>query len=105
GRAGTRVSQFIKEIEGNLGWTTHMSWAVPAMEQRELDGIRLMRQVPAISELGFLDDQGREQLHLSRQAMNQVGGNVDFSADERFKETVAKKVYYGPVTFRQGTAP
>jgi len=105
GAAAAKISQFIKEIEGNLGWTTHMSWAVPAMEQRELDGIRLMRQVPAISELGFLDDQGREQLHLSRQAMNQVGGNVDFSADERFKETVAKKVYYGPVTFRQGTAP
>lgn len=103
--AAAKISQFIMEIEGHLGWTTHLSWVVPAMEQRELDGIRLLRQVPAISELSFLDDQGREQLRLSRQAMDRVGGNIDFSADERFKEAVANKVYYGPVNFRHGTEP
>lgn len=105
GAAAAKISQFIKEIEGDLGWTTHLSWSIPAMEQRELDGIRLLRQVPAIAELSMLDDQGREQLHLSRQVMDRVGGNIDFSADERFKEAVINKVYYGPVSFRNGTEP
>ena len=30
--AAARISQFIKEIEGHLGWTTHLSWSVPALE-------------------------------------------------------------------------
>jgi signal transduction histidine kinase len=103
--AAARISQFIREIESNLGWTTHLSWSVPAMEQRELDGIRLLRQVPAITELSLLDDHGREQLRISRQAMDRVGGNVDFSAEDKFKEAVASKVYYGPVNFRRGSEP
>jgi signal transduction histidine kinase len=103
--AAAKITQFIREIEGQLGWTTYLSWTMPAMEQRELDGVRLLRQVPAISELTLLDDQGREQLRLSRQVMDRVGGNIDFSADKRFKEAVANKVYYGPVKFRHGTEP
>ena len=59
--AAAKISQFIREIESNLGWTTHLSWTIPAMEQRELDGIRLLRQVPAITELSLLDDQGRDR--------------------------------------------
>ena len=105
GSAAAKITQFIKEIEGQLGWMTHLSWAIPAMEQRELDGIRLLRQVPAITELALLDDQGREQLRISRQAMDRVGSNIDFSADDRFKAALANKVYYGPVYFRRGTEP
>jgi len=103
--AAEKISDFVTDIEGQLGWTTHLSWTVASMEQRELDGIRLLRQVPAITELALWDDQGREQLHLSRQAMDRVGGNADYSRDERFKSAIANKVYYGPVTFRNGTEP
>ncbi len=105
GAAAEKISQFIKEIEGHLGWTTHLSWSIPSMEQRELDGIRLLRQVPAINELSLLDDQGREQLRISRQAMDQIHGNADFSSDERFTAAIANKVYYGPVKFRRGSEP
>jgi signal transduction histidine kinase len=103
--AATRIAQFIREIESHLGWTTHLSWSMPAMEQRELDGARLLRQVPAIAELSLLDDKGREQLRISRQAMDRVGGNTDFSAEEKFKAAIADKVYYGPVNFRRGSEP
>ena len=103
--AAEKISQFITEIEGQLEWTTHLSWTIPSMEQRELDGIRLLRQVPAITEIALWDDQGREQLRMSRQAMDRVGGNINFSADERFKSAITNKVYYGPVTFRNGTEP
>jgi len=66
GAAAAKITQFIREIEGHLGWMTHLSWTTPAMDQRELDGIRLLRQVPAITELTLLDDQGREQLGPNR---------------------------------------
>ncbi len=32
--AAARITQFINEIEDQLGWMTHLSWANPAIEQR-----------------------------------------------------------------------
>jgi signal transduction histidine kinase len=103
--AASKITQFIKEIEGQLGWTTHLSWRTPTTDQRELDGLRLLRQVPAITELALLDDQGREQLHLSRQAEDRIAAGTDYSDDDRFKSALANKVYYGPVYFRRETEP
>ena len=73
--AASKITQFIKEIEGQLGWTTHLSWETEATDQRELDGRRLLRQVPAIAELALLDGQGRERLRISRQAMDKIGSD------------------------------
>ena len=53
----------------------------------------------------LLDSEGREQLRISRQAMDQVGSNTDFSTQDKFKAAVANKVFYGPVYFRRGTEP
>jgi signal transduction histidine kinase/CheY-like chemotaxis protein len=103
--AASKISQFIREIEAQLGWMTHLSWSTPATGQRELDGLRLLRQVPAITELALLDDQGREQLRLSRQAEDRIASGTDYSAADRFKVAVASKVYYGPVYFRRETEP
>ena len=103
--AASKITQFIREIEGQVGWTTHLSWETAAAEQRELDGRRLLRQVPAIAELALLDNEGREQLRISRQAMDQVGSNADFSMEEKFKAALAHKVFHGPVYFRRGTEP
>lgn len=103
--AARRISQFVREIETELGWTTHLSWGVPSMDQRRLDGQRLMRQVPAITGLTFLDPQGREQLRLSRQAEDRVGSNLDYSAEESFTTAIGGEVFYGPVYFRRDTEP
>lgn len=103
--AASKITQFVKEIEGQLGWTTHLSWRTPTTEQRELDGLRLLRQVPAITELALLDDQGREQLHISRQAEDRIAAGTDYSGEDRFKVALADKVYYGPVYFRRETEP
>jgi signal transduction histidine kinase/CheY-like chemotaxis protein len=103
--AASKISQFIKEIEGQLGWMTHLSWGMPTADQRELDAQRLMRQVPAITELALLDERGREQLRFLRQAEDRVGSGIDYSMDDRFKLAVANKAYYGAVYFRRETEP
>jgi len=103
--AASKITQFIDEIEAQLGWTTHLSWGTTTLEQRALDGRRLLRQVPAIAELALIDGEGRERLRISRQAMDEIGSNADFSSDDKFKGAVANKVYYGPVYFRRGTEP
>ena len=61
--------------------------------------------MPAITELAQLDATGREQLRVSRLAMDVVGSQADFSKEPKFAEAVAKKVYYGPVYFRRESEP
>src|SRR5262249_54645531 len=103
--AAAKIGQFIKEIESQVGWTTQLPWSAGTIDQRRFDGLRLLRQVPAITELSQLDASGREQLRVSRLAMDVVGSKADFSKEPKFIEAVARKVYYGPVYFRRESEP
>ena len=103
--AAAKIGQFIHEIEAQVGWTTQLPWSAGTLEQRRFDGLRLLRQVPAITELSQLDATGHEQLRVSRLAMDVVGSQVDYSKDPMFTEAVAHKVYFGPVYFRHELEP
>src|SRR6516164_2712510 len=67
--AAATISQFLKEMESQIGWTTQLPWSVGTMEQRRTDALRLLRQVPAITEVAFLDGSGIEQDKVSRLAL------------------------------------
>ncbi|MEK9278830.1 MULTISPECIES: cache domain-containing protein [unclassified Bradyrhizobium] len=103
--AAAKISQFVKEIENQLGWTTQMPWSASSIEQRRFDALRLLRQVPAITELAQVDATGKERLRVSRLAMDAIDSGVDLSSDPKFTEAVAHKVYYGPVYFRRESEP
>ena len=103
--AAAKISQFIKEIESQLGWTTQLPWSAGSIEQRRFDALRLLRQVPAITELAQVDSTGKERLRVSRLAMDVVDSGLDLSKDPKFAEAVAHKVYYGPVYFRRESEP
>ena len=103
--AAAKISQFIKEIESQVGWTTQLPWSAGTIDQRRFDGLRLLRQVPAITELSQLDSSGHEQLRVSRLAMDVVASKADLSKEPKFAEAVAHKVYYGPVYFRRESEP
>src|SRR6516225_5183176 len=92
--AAAKLEQFVKEIESQVGWTTQLPWSAGTIEQRRFDALRLLRQVPAVTELALLDASGHEQLRVSRLAMDVVGSNLDLSAEPKFTEAVAHKVYY-----------
>ena len=103
--AAAKIGQFVKEIESQLGWTTQLPWSAGSIEQRRFDALRLLRQVPAITELAQLDASGKERLRVSRLAMDVVGSGTDFAKEPKFTEAVARKVYYGPVYFRRESEP
>jgi len=103
--AAAKISQFIKEIESQLGWTTQLPWSASSLENRRFDALRLLRQVPAITELAQVDSSGKERLRVSRLAMDVVDSGLDLSKDPKFTEAVAHKVYYGPVYFRRESEP
>ena len=103
--AAAKISQFVKEIESQLGWTTQLPWSASSIEQRRFDALRLLRQVPAITELSQVDASGKERLRVSRLAMDNVESGIDFSKEPKFAEAAANKVYYGPVYFRRESEP
>jgi signal transduction histidine kinase/HAMP domain-containing protein len=103
----SRIEDFIKEIERQIGWTTQPQLGLPAaaMYQRRVDYLRLLRQVLAITEISHLDAEGKEQLRVSRLAMDVTGSGIDFSHEPEFIEAKAGKVYHGPVKFRKESEP
>ena len=103
--AAVKIGQFLTEIEAQLGWTTQWQASDVTLEERRLDALRLLRQVPAIAELAWLDPSGREQMRVSRMAIDIVGSERDLSSEPVFVEGIARKVYYGPVYFRGGSEP
>ena len=104
--AAARIEGFITEIERQMGWVTQpRAVATVSVEQRRLDFYRLQRQVPPITEVSYLDAAGREQLGISRLAMEVIGSQIDLSADPRFTETRARRLYRGPVYFRKESEP
>ncbi len=103
--AAAKISQFIKEIESQLGWTTQLPWSAGSLENRRFDALRLLRQVPAITELAQIDSTGKERLRVSRLAMDVIDSGLDLSKEPKFTEAVANKVYYGPVYFRRESEP
>ena len=103
--AALRIEHFVRDIERQMGWTAQPPIVPTPFEQRQLDYVRLLKQVQPITEVMFLDGHGREQLRMSRLAMDVVGAGTDFSGDPQYRETRGGRAWYGPVTFRKGSEP
>lgn len=105
--AAIRIEQFVRELEHDLAWIAQMPWGPRgvSLDQRRLDSLRLLRQVPAITEVSHIDPTGHEQLRVSRLAMDVIGSNANFSADPKFTEPMARKTYFSPVYFRKESEP
>jgi signal transduction histidine kinase/DNA-binding response OmpR family regulator/HAMP domain-containing protein len=122
--AAGRIEQFLREVELQVLETTRTasddpdaSQAGPARlgfrqglgaalaEQRELDFLRVLRNVPAIAALSHLDLAGKEQLRVSRLDPDVVGSQEDFSRAPKFLEARAGKTYWSPVYLKDDSEP
>ncbi len=105
--AAGRIEQFVQGIERQVRATMEVPFTDPTMarEQREIDVLRLLRDVPAIAEIVQLDSAGKTQLLVSRLTPNEVGSQRDLSSDPRFTRTRIGRSYFGPVYFRNGSEP
>mgnify|MGYP006144563417 CR=1 FL=1 len=75
------------------------------VEQRRIEYLKLLRQVPAVTELVWIGPDGRERLRVSRLAMDAVAAGTDLSRDPAVLTAKGGKTYFGPVNFRKGTEP
>jgi signal transduction histidine kinase len=114
--AASRIERFLHEIEREIRETTRTAsddpaagragrgtlrfregLAVAMAEQRELDFLRVLRNVPAISELRHLDVSGKEQLRVSRLQPDVVNSGEDWSQAPAFIAARTGKVHWSPV--------
>jgi signal transduction histidine kinase len=102
--AAGRIEQFVAEVERRIAPLVEAQWDV-SVEQLRLDYLRLLREVPAITEVSHLDASGREQLRLSRLALDVFGSQQDLSADRGFVAAKSGKTYFSPVYFREESEP
>lgn len=103
--SAANIGQFIKEIENQMAWATLLPWHAGTLEEWRFDAVRLLRQVPAITELKQLDADGRELFRMSRHAKDEIASGADHSHEAAFQRAMADKVYYGPVYFLAGSEP
>jgi len=122
--AAETIERFIQEIEHHVRSTTRAiaddpSVAAPRRrdaayrdtlasaltEQRELDFLRLLRNVPALTELRYIDVAGKETVRVSRLALDAVGSGADFADAPAYKGARSGKVYFSPLYFRNESEP
>ncbi len=105
--AATRIEQYVRDIEHQLGWTALAQARAGdnLIEQRRFEYLKLLRQVPAITEVAWIDASGREQIKVSRLAMDESGRDTDLSKAPEFLEARSGKAWYSPVYFRNETEP
>jgi signal transduction histidine kinase/DNA-binding response OmpR family regulator len=122
--AAERIGRFIIDIERQVRATTYAASDDPAAapagirtqgyretfaealtEQRELDFVRLIRNNPAIAELRHLDFAGKEQIRVSRIALDAMGSGEDLSQSSGFLGARGGVTYFSPAYFPDDAEP
>lgn len=103
--AANRIEQTLVAIQGQIALTADQLPSTSQLEQRRFDFLRLLRQVPAIIEIAWLDANGMEELWISRLARDRIGSGADFAGDKRYVEAQKRGTYYGPVSVDKGKDP
>ena len=103
--AASRIEAYVLEIEHQIGWMRLPQAGAANPEQRRFDYLKLLRQVPAITDVIQLDRTGKERLRVSRLGMDVAGSDEDISKDPKFTVARSGKTYFSPVYFRKETEP
>jgi class 3 adenylate cyclase len=103
--AAARIGGFIEGIRDQMGWLVQLPWSAEPNERHQIDALRLLRQVPAISDITLVDGTGKERLYVSRISLDRAESGLDRSTDPAVRGARANRVWYGPVTYYRDTEP
>ena len=122
--AAERIDRFVKDIEHQVRATTRANADDPSvamsrrqapayrgtlaaslLEQRQLDFVRLLRAVPAITEARYLDAAGKEVIRVSRVTLDAVRSGADFGDSPMYRAARSGRTFFGPIYFRDESEP
>src|SRR6476661_154269 len=103
--AAARIEQYITGIEQQLRYAALPQIGAGDIELRRIEFLKLLRQVPEVTDIAQLDGAGREQLLVSRLTMDSVNSGKDRSQEPAFRNAKRARTWFGPVYFRKETEP
>lgn len=103
--AAVKIQDFIEGLHDQLGWTVQLPWSENTGDRRRLDALRLLRQAPAVESLSLIDAAGKERLFVSRIGLNRIEGGDDHSMNPAVMGARSDRIWFGPVTFQDGSEP
>lgn len=103
--AAARIEGFLDGITNQLGSLVQLPWSEEPDARRQIDTVRLLRQVPAIVSLTLVDGAGRERLHVSRVGLSRTESRTDRSADAAVTGARSARIWYGEVGYYRGSEP
>lgn len=105
--AAITIEQFIEGIKNSVRGVANNPRPTDSagLSARRVDYLRLLNQIPSVTEVSYLDRAGKEQLRISRLNLDVVGGGADASGKASFQEAKAQGIYYSPVYFRDESEP
>ncbi|HEV2899954.1 MAG TPA: adenylate/guanylate cyclase domain-containing protein [Pseudaminobacter sp.] len=103
--AAGRMQSFLDGIRDQLRWMVQRTLTADNRGQHRLEALLAMRRAPAIVSVSLIDRTGVERLHVSRIGLNRVEGGLDRSGDPAVVGALSTGIWYGPVTYRDGSEP
>jgi signal transduction histidine kinase/HAMP domain-containing protein len=103
--AAARIEQYIHQIEQQLAYAGLPQLDASDLESRRIEFLKLLRQTPEVTDIAQLDPAGREQIAVSRLAIDSINSSKDRSQEPAFLNAKPGKTWFGPVHFRKETEP
>ena len=103
--AASRIEQYIRQIEQQLAYAALPQLDASDVELRRIEFLKLLRQVPEVTDITQLDATGHEQVAVSRLGMDVMGSGKDRSQEPAFRGAKRGQPWVGPVYFRKETEP
>jgi signal transduction histidine kinase len=103
--AASRIEQYVIGIERQLRYAALPQLGAGEVELRRIEFLKLLRQVPEITDIAQVAGDGREQVLVSRLGMDATNSNRDRSQEAAFRGATRGRTWFGPVYFRKETEP
>jgi len=103
--AASRIEQYIRQIQQQLAFAALPQLDASDVELRRIEFLKLLRQVPEVTDIAQVDRDGRERVYVSRLGMDQLNSQKDRSAEPAFANARKGQPWVGPVYFRKETEP
>jgi signal transduction histidine kinase len=104
-RAASVLAAYFDEIENQLRLSSSLSYGSDDLTRKREDFHRLLRSMPTVTSVQYLDWMGREQLFISRLELNRLRSDLDLSGSDAFQSAYALPTYFSPVRFAGDSEP
>ncbi len=103
--AASRIEQYLRQVTQQLQYAALPQIGAGDLELRRSEFLKLIRQAPEVTDIAYLDADGREQVAESRLGMSALASGKDRSAEAGYQQARRGQPWYGPVYFRKETEP